>query len=122
MVEINLHTPNPLDIPPTELGDLVATLRLISPDCDISVTAGDQRGAAVTWWEVIHVHLPWDNLSTAVAAAVAREAVVWLRERFAKDKRRPKSLTIFGPTGKPLKKILLKSENDPFVLDSDEDD
>jgi hypothetical protein len=112
MTTIVLRTANPLDIPPKELDDLAQAIRDLDPDYRVEVTSGDPRGVAVTWWEVIACSVPWDDLRSAAAGAVVAETISWLRRRFQKAPRRPKSVSILGPTGTVLKRVVLKTPDD----------
>jgi len=106
---IIVHTKNPLDIPPAELDDLANSIRDLDSSYQVEITSGDPRGVAVTWWEVIQVHVPWEQLEGALAAALIDVIVHWVRNRFKKSPRRPKSATIYGPDEQVLKKIELKT-------------
>jgi pimeloyl-ACP methyl ester carboxylesterase len=68
--EIELRPQNPLDLRPEELEDLAAAVRFALPDYRVRVVAIEPRGYGVTWWEVLHITVPWaDLVDTGIKAA-----------------------------------------------------
>lgn len=116
-MRIVLHTVNPLDIPPEELFDLADLLRNICPECEVEVTSGDQRGVAVTLWEVVHLYIPWHDITVGVSSAVVTTVISFFRDRFKKEPKRPKAIPIFGPNGKIMKEVKLKDQEDERWID-----
>jgi hypothetical protein len=120
-MRIVLHTVNPLDIPPEELFDLAGSLRNICPECDIEITSGDQRGSAVTLWEVLHLYLPWNDIivgaSSGASTAIIAAVVSFFKDRFKKEPKRTKFIAIFGPNGKIMKEVKLTNQEDEYWVD-----
>lgn len=100
---------NPLDIAPDELNSLA--LELESLGGDVRVVSEEERGAGVTFWEVIYIWLPsQDFVEGVLYSQLVRVVGTWIRDRFKKSgsEQRPKSVIIFGPDGRPLRKVELE--------------
>ena len=116
--KIELRPQNPLDLQPEELEELAAAIRLALPDYDVRIVAREQQGYGVTWWEVLHITVPWADLldaaAKAAAGAILTQAIKWARSRFKKWPKRPKYVAIHGPDGRILKSVRLKdAESEP---------
>ena len=124
-VRIIVEPQNPLDLRADELAPLIDGLRAANASWDVRVTALEQRGYGVTYWEVVHIWLPAlaDEALTALIGAVIAEAVRWARGRFANGSKRPKYVAIHGPDGRVLKSVEVKSaEGDPVdVTEKDQE-
>ena len=84
----------------------------------------NQRGYAVTWWEVINIWLPAGGLYLAgkVVERVVEKFLDWAEkkmeaERAEKDKKnvRPKCIVIYGPDGKPVKSVVVYENGEKNV-------
>jgi hypothetical protein len=104
--DIIIEPANPLDLRPEDLAGLATALRGIDPPVDVRIGYREQRGYGVTWWEVLFI---WVGKEVAdnLLKEVTRVGVEWARSRFdfSTKAKRPISITILGPDGKPLKKV-----------------
>lgn len=107
------------------LESLVDLLRIEGLDGEIAYRP--PTGLGVTWWQVTGI---WLGLSVADAATghvvdaildkVTARVRAWIRARRDAGTR-PQVVTIYGPDGKPLRKVELASKGDePVVTDPDE--
>ncbi len=87
-------------------------------------------GAGVTWWEVLGIYVGshvTDALIGDLVSKLVDGTVDWIRAKARRSRdndkaMRPQSITIYGPDGKPLKKILGKSEDEIEIIDDPADD
>jgi hypothetical protein len=86
---------------------LASSLRLRSADTGVIIAPPtEQRGYAVTLWEVVHVWVPWQELSLVAAGWVLDEAKGWVKGRVQKSrtekeksqKENPNAWIIVRPT------------------------
>ena len=99
-----------------ELDELAQFIRGVAPGLAVRFAAPrEQRGYAVTWWEVVYIWLPW---AAAAAGGVAGPALIkkivdvaieWARTR-RKTNRRPQYVAIYGPDGKVVRSVLIGHE------------
>lgn len=111
---IQLKPANPLDVEPEELIGLAEEIRMIEPGYEVEIPPPEyMKGVGVTWWEVVRIYVPWHDMQTTAVSIVLTKigdaTVTWMRERFKKKPGRPKVVTIYGPKGKVLKTIALKT-------------
>jgi hypothetical protein len=105
---IQIRPGNPLDLTPEKLDDLVKALEAEFPEVTVSVEITEQRGYGVTWWEVLHVTLPWVEgyaAGKAIDLAVSWASRRWKQEHETRERPRPISVTIYGPNGEVLKRV-----------------
>ncbi len=125
MSEILLELGNPLSLRREELEHLIVALESCDSSYKVRLAYNDQRGYGVTWWEVLHVWVPWHEIGTAAAAKLTEVLIEWARHKLKGETEgtRPRSVTIYDPTGKPLKKIKIgaKGEEEIDVCKPDSD-
>ncbi len=114
MYRIVLAAGNSVDTPPEELETLAHRLGALEADYEVHLAPTRlQRGHAVGWWEVIHVWVPWEELSAAAAVRLVDAITDWVAHRIrarvenAGEKKnrwwvRPSMVIIYGPNGQPL--------------------
>jgi hypothetical protein len=67
------------------LESLASALRLRSTETDVVVASpAEQHGYAVTPWEVVHIWIPWHDLSLIVATWLVEEVLDWVKGRLKK--------------------------------------
>ena len=129
MSRIILEPANPFDFEDGDLEKLADELRNVAGKATV-VARRPEHGYGVSFNEVLHVWIVWNQLggpaASAVVIAVTKLAVSrWKRDRARHpDKTRPRSVTIWGPNGKPLKSITVDAEegDEPEVRDNPVDD
>ena len=73
--------------------------------------------AGVTFWEVVSVWVPWDQVRDMAAGAIITAFVGWARARFRSGKGRPKYGRILGPDGRVIRSVKLdKVDSEPEDL------
>jgi hypothetical protein len=95
--EILIETINPSDITPEELWELADLLSREVPQFIFTPAYEDQRGAGVTWHEVIRLWVEnEDIIKGGVFGFVLEHVYQTMRARFKREggKRRPKSIII----------------------------
>jgi hypothetical protein len=116
---ITLQARNPLDPRPEDLEDLAQSIRNLDADIKVVVAVREPPAkgvVGVTWVEVIECYVPWSDAKDVGVAALTIVITEWLRKRFIKVPKRPKSVTIYGPSGESLKQIKLESPTDQLGL------
>lgn len=129
MVTIRIHgteilNPNRLEA----LEELIDELR--ENDCDAQITYRPPTGLGILLHEAINLAIGYVGMRTAettistIVSKVESGAIDWVKNRFRKsaengDFERKKTITIFGPDGKPLKRIKADSADDIEVTDVD---
>jgi hypothetical protein len=105
---------------PDELDELAQSIRGVSRLNVRSAAPREQRGRGLTWWEIVHIWLPWAAMGaggvagSAMAKKIVDVAVEWARARFArKTNRRPTYVAIYGPDGKVVKSALISDGTAP---------
>lgn len=98
---------NPLDLKAKQLSPLFKAIQKSDPECEVEYSVKEQRGFGVTWWEVLYVWVPWGVISSAIAKKIVEVLADWAHRRIKGERKgsRPRSVTIYGPDGKVLKKI-----------------
>jgi hypothetical protein len=94
---------NPLDVKREQLESLADVLISADRSFDVRVATPDlPRGPlAVPKWETIFVWIA----AVDSALAIADRIRVWLRQRAKEAPERPKSVTLYGPTGEPITRL-----------------
>jgi hypothetical protein len=89
----------------------------------------EHGGRGVTWWEVVHVWLPASVVGSPLVAKAVDVFVDWARARMRRFREEqeanppPQHMTIYGPDGKPLKKVTLENpDGEPKISEPDEID
>jgi hypothetical protein len=77
--------------------------------------------AGVTWWEVVHLYVPWDELAKGAGAALVALMYRWVRSRFKNKPGRPRYVAIRGPDGRLLKSIAQDVHADEPVDQTEQD-
>ena len=117
MILVESH--NPRDLGFWDIAPLALSLADNNPDCQVALANNSSRTGpyCVTWVEVLNVWLPEvaEKLQDKVVGATVALIIAWAKRRFASRKRanRPKSITIYGPTGKPLCTVSIPNPDDP---------
>lgn len=111
--DILVQPQNRLDMPPSELESLAQALRPHGLGQEVRILPGyEQRGYGVTGSEVVTIWLPWADLADAAVeaavGAIAVEAILWARARFARSPKH-KYMLLRGPSGEVLKSVMLTS-------------
>ncbi len=124
MSEILIEPGNPLSLRREELEPLIAAIESCDASYNVRLAYNEQRGYGVTWWEVLHVWIPWATIGGAAAKKITEVLIDWARHKLEgkASGKRPRSVTIHGPTGKILKKIDVDSKGEEKIEDSIEDD
>jgi hypothetical protein len=136
--QILLQSTNPVRPDPADVAGLASQL---SNELGYQAKTVDPRTApegtrAVTWWEVLHIWLPAGAISlgvTAVEALIGKLIdvfVEWARTRMREYEEEhtglqapPQHVTIYGPDGKPLRKVTLHNPiGEPEIEDPGEYD
>ena len=109
MPQIILEPGNPLDLRRDKLEPLMNAILELDSSYEVRLAFNDQRGYGVTWWQVLHVWLPWAGVALGGAAAkkIVELAIDWAHHRLKGDEpnHRPRSVSIYGPDGQILKQI-----------------
>jgi hypothetical protein len=118
MADVLIRPGNARDFEEQELDALVQAILERDPDLEVRLEQREQRGYAVTWWEVVNFLLT--ETAGHVIDAVLAAAIVWGRDRLKKARdrdpdRKPRPIwhIIYGPDGEVLKSVK--------VTDPDED-
>jgi hypothetical protein len=115
MPQIILEPGNPLDLRPEELEPLISAIRDLDSSYDVKIAYDEPRGYAVTWWEVLHVWLPWVGAAAGGAAItkIVELLIEWSYNRFKQEpeRKRPKHIPIYGYNGKVVKSITIMSDD-----------
>lgn len=103
---------NPHDFDATELAELAAQVSAAAGARPVRVSQRPEHGYGVTLQEVLYV---WDLMTNTAGelaldlapfvAVVAWAKKRWNRDRDEHDQPRPRSVTLFGPDGRPIKQI-----------------
>jgi hypothetical protein len=87
MRSIIIETGSPHFTESDDLESLASSLRSQSTDIDVIIAPPTkQRGYAVTLWEVVHVWIPWQELSLVAAGWVLDESKDWVKGRVQKSR------------------------------------
>lgn len=117
MEPLVLEAGNPYDIANEELEAFGQALRDRVPGLEAVVAPErQQRGVGVTWWEVVTVWVPWDDLRGAAAALFLKGVKDWvatrMQQRIEEGKRkevqrqvRPIVVLLYDRHGRPLAKV-----------------
>jgi hypothetical protein len=122
MADVVLRPGNDRDFETSDLEALAGAVR-DDTGLDVEVASREQRGYAVTWWEVVDFLLT-DGAGHAIDAIIG-VAVAWARKRLraAKEKTdrpRPVAVRIYGPDGELLKTVeVTDPDADPKIKDGD---
>ena len=117
MILVESH--NPRDLRFWDIAPLALSLADNNPDCQVALAhyPPEQGAVGVTWVEVLNVWLPEvaGKLQDEFIGATVALVIAWAKRRFASRKHanRPKSITIYGPTGKPLCTVSIPNPDDP---------
>jgi hypothetical protein len=111
MSQILLEPGNPLDLRDEKLAPLITALRDLDSSYEVRLGYNDQRGYGVTWWEVLHIWIPWTAIGGAAAKKIVELAIDWAHHRMKGDEpnNRPRSVSIYGPDGQILKQVRVDS-------------
>ena len=126
---IIIETGSPYFTEREDLESLASSLRSRSVDTDVIIAPpGEQRGYAVTLWEVVHVWIPWEELSLVAAGWVLDETKDWVKGRLQKSRAekeksqeensnvwhivRPTAVNIYNVNGDILTKIEQKASDE----------
>lgn len=97
MLTVIIETPNPLDLTVPELEELARSLESIDARLDVRVATQEQRGAGVTFWDVLHFWIPdLDFMRDALYGYLigrCQEALAARRKRKHQE-RRPSSIIV----------------------------
>jgi hypothetical protein len=107
MEEILVEPGWPQDIKPADLIDLREAIAELDPGFQVAIAYEDQKGAGVTFWEVVFIWLPASAVGPLILEKALDVGVNWLQRRFdhPHSERRPKSLHILGPNGEVLRTV-----------------
>ena|SRR5712691_6286553 len=116
-MEILLQPGNPLDLRRDKLAPLIDAIEARDASYQVHLAYKDQRGYGVTWGEVLHVWIPWTTIGGAAAKKITEILIDWARRKLKGDakSKRPRFVTIYGPTGKMLKKISVNSKGEEKI-------
>jgi hypothetical protein len=70
MNEILLEPGNPLSLRREKLQSLIEAIESCDASYRVRLAYNDQQGYGVTWWEVLHVWIPWTTISGAAAKKI----------------------------------------------------
>lgn len=129
MSRIILEPGNPFDFDDDALDELARELHAASGKATV-VARRPEHGYGVTFNEVLHVWVVWNNLGGPYAVGLVLAVRKWAVKRWKADRAahpdqpRPRSVTIWGANGKPLKsiKVDLGEGDEPTVTDEPLDD
>lgn len=120
---------NPYDFSPDELDEL--RRELASEGVSVAIARRPERGYGVTFVEVLHVWNLVTDVVGDVTTMVGPVAVVcrYLRRRAQREreqhpdaKPRPRVVTLLGPDGRVVKRIVLDdADSDPRFEDGDDE-
>jgi hypothetical protein len=105
---IVLRPGNPRDLTPEKLADLVSDLEAELEEVEVSIEIQEQRGYGVTWWEVLHVTLPWLEgyaAGKAIDVAISWARGRWMQQHEQRDRPRPIGVNIYGPNGEVPRRV-----------------
>lgn len=124
MSEILLEPGNPLSLRREKLQHVIDAIESCDPSYHVHLAYNDQRGYGVTWWEVLHVWVPWTTIGTAAAKKLVEILIDWARHKLAgaEENKRPRSVTIYGPDGKILTRIEVDSKSEEKIEAPSADD
>jgi hypothetical protein len=117
--KIILEPGNPFDFDDRDLEGLADELRVESGKPTVVVRRAE-HGYGVSFHEVLHLWVVWNNLGGPEATAVVAAVTGWAIRRWKSDRvqhpnqPRPRSVIIWGSNEKPLKSITVDA------LDADE--
>jgi hypothetical protein len=98
VANIIIETGSPYFTETENLESLASSLRSRSEDTDVIIAPpSEQRGYAGTLWEVVHVWIPWEELSLVAAGWVLDEAKDWLKARVQKSRAEKEKLQEENP-------------------------
>ncbi len=101
--EILVEPRAPNDPNPEHLSALRAELASAFPNVDVWEAWDEQRGAGVTFQEIVNIWIPWSDITSAAAGVVVTILVQWLKERHKECPTRPKLGRIYGPDGRVVR-------------------
>lgn len=110
MSEIVLEIQNPRDLNASEVEPFAAELRTAFPDANVRISSKETRRRvhAVTLEEVLKT---WVPVGVSIVK-VLEIFVTWARNRHRTTNSRPKSITIYGADGRPLKSVVVRGDNE----------
>jgi len=113
MKKIVIEPKNPLDVKPEDVQTLAEEIRALYRNYNVTVEGEGYSGYAVTFYEVVNVWI-LAPVSGALILEITKLSIKWARQRFSQKgkENRPKSITIYGPKGDPIKHITLKNAVD----------
>jgi hypothetical protein len=100
--ELLLETANPNDLTPTELHELGGLLQPQVPQVKVLVAYEDQRGAGVTFHDVLHLWLPDPEFfRDAVYSYLIAQCMQFMKRRRSRKhaEGRPISIVVHAPDG-----------------------
>jgi len=108
MARVILETPNALDLSVEELTELAGNLRGMDPDLSVYVASQEQRGAGVTFIDVLHFWIPdADFMRDALYGYLigrCQDALKTRRNRKHQSDR-PTSIVVHLPDGTVVEKV-----------------
>lgn len=124
MYRLVVSPQNPLQLTREDLAAFLTSLEAIGPHLEVEYTPREQRGYAVTWWEVVHVFVPAAAVYVGgkLVEEIVSRFVDWARDRLRKEQsqKRPKYVAIYGADGKILKSVVVQP--DESVVDRTSED
>lgn len=95
---IIIETGSPYFTETDDLESLASSLRFRSENTDVVIAPpSEQRGYAVTLWEVVHVWIPWEELGLVAAGWVLDEAKDWVKGRVQRTRGEKENLQKENP-------------------------
>ncbi len=127
MATVTLRPGNTRDFEEHELEQLAAAIR-DEAGVDVELEDREQRGYAVTWWEVMNFLLT--ETAGHVVDAVLAAAILWAKQRLSRKKQedpdrrpRPMWVTVYGPDNEVLKSVKVTlPEDEPQTEDVTDDE
>lgn len=102
VARVILETSNPLDLSVEELEELARQLRALDGELTVSVGMQEQRGAGVTFWDVLHFWIPEPEFMRdalyGYLIAQCQQALSARRKR-KHQSNRPSSIIVHLPDG-----------------------
>lgn len=98
-------------------GELVAGLRALGDEFEVEVAENPYEGYAVTWGQLFSLVV--DETSRHALDVIEAVFVAWAVKVLRRGKGkghvnpRPRFLTMYGPDGKPLKRIVVRDPDEP---------
>lgn len=102
MPQVILETPNELDLTVPELHALARTMENSASDLQVKVASQEQRGAGVTFWDVLHFWIPDPEfMRDALYGYLIGKCQEGLRARRSRkyQEKRPMCIVVHVPDG-----------------------